>query len=436
MSLIPCPECGHQVSAGASACPECGFPFDEASAANEARPSMPVGPAIGNALPLRVVLWNFFEKWPRTCVILLLIPLIIVVGICEWWGGDGREYAKPGQSPDATRTTIENGKAALASGKYDEAISHFTELIDTKRGGDEALQLRAQSYIAKREYASAIADLSVAIAGQPKGPAGNSARLCRAFAYFHIGRYTESKTDYDAVVGALNPTGPAKPPTLDLVHAIIGRAAAMIRLGQAAGAAEDLNWVIGTRVPVSEVAGSTMQVLQRHTYVGTGPARRQVTMPELRSVPTSWFHKVYSFDVPALKIRGDAKSHLGDWDGALADYEQALLLANDDPEVLARLANAYFELGRHQEAVQARSRVPGSVTEIVNGLPSIVPEMVSSEFVGDRPLTWHIEGKKKERLTEKEERQLILDSLKTHSTVSDQQDKRMPPTEQRKDNPE
>ena len=119
-----------------------------------------------------------------------------------------------------------------------------------------------------------------------------------------------------------------------------------------------------------------------------------------------------------------------------ADYEQALLLANDDPEVLARLANAYFELGRHQEAVQARSRVPGSVTEIVNGLPSIVPEMVSSEFVGDRPLTWHIEGKKKERLTEKEELQLLLDSLKTHSTVSDQQDKRMPPAEQRKDNPE
>jgi hypothetical protein len=54
MSLIPCPECGHQVSAGASACPECGFPFDEASAANEVRPSMPVCPAIGNAPPLRV----------------------------------------------------------------------------------------------------------------------------------------------------------------------------------------------------------------------------------------------------------------------------------------------------------------------------------------------------------------------------------------------
>lgn len=32
MPLVPCPECGHQVSADASACPECGFPFDEAAA--------------------------------------------------------------------------------------------------------------------------------------------------------------------------------------------------------------------------------------------------------------------------------------------------------------------------------------------------------------------------------------------------------------------
>jgi tetratricopeptide (TPR) repeat protein len=396
-------------------------PRDSKPVADAKQPT-PARPATDESLSILVALWNFFEKKPRTCTVLLFVPLILLAFIWEQWSDRGKQHVKPEQPSAENRATLERAKAASASGRYEEAITHLTRVIDETHGSYEALQLRAQCYIGTERFAEAVSDLSAVIDSRPGRSTADPARLDRAAANYRLGRYAETEADYIAVIGDFDYMDGEDPPGLHVAHAIVGLAAAKIRLGKAAEASRILDAFIGTQVTVREVTASKRMVRQKSRWTGTGPAKRLVSTPEPYSVPTSWSNKLYSLDLPALKVRGDAKADLGDWDGAVADYQRAEQLASDDPEVISRLAMAYFQLGRHQDAADVRSRIPGLAMTTHEVLPTIAPTLIRSESGGQpslmdelrrKKLQETLRGKSKER-TNRERTDELLAPLNDH----------------------
>ena len=454
MALIQCPECDRRISDKAHACPGCGCPVDvspaipnpsDSKTAAEAQQPTPARPATEESPSILVALWNFFEKKPRTCTVLLFIPLILLALIWERWSDSGKEQVKPEQPPAtspstvATPTLMEQGKAAFASGKYDEAISHFTKAIDAKQGGHGAFELRAQCYIASKKFTEAVADLSAVIESVPRSQIGFvaqrerartlRARLERAKTYVRMARFEECIADCDVLIGDFNPrsgerpTGlhvgedchrpmqlgspatplirPIAPPGLEskthealglvVYQALIVRAAARTRTGKPALAIQELDAIIGEKIIVTAV--SKWRFVEtgfgKIERVEIGPYKQMKVKPKGYYEPAERKHYLYSFGPSALPIRGDAKAMLGDWEAALSDYEQALKLKGDDPDILADIASAYSQLGRRNEAAEVLSRIPSHHRLNDDGLPSVEPAFIRVISEGDS-LGYHV----------------------------------------------
>ena len=79
MALIPCPECGREVSSAAPACPACGYPL-HAGSATPASPAPPAEPQSALQSP---------HLWGRVAMVLgawLVTPwiakLIVALAVC------------------------------------------------------------------------------------------------------------------------------------------------------------------------------------------------------------------------------------------------------------------------------------------------------------------------------------------------------------------
>ena len=115
MALIRCPECDRQISDKARACPGCGCPVDVSLAmpnprdsktvANAQQPT-PARPSTEDSPSILVAIWNFFEKKPRTFIVLLFIPLILLASIWERWSDSSKEQVKPVQPSATSSTTV------------------------------------------------------------------------------------------------------------------------------------------------------------------------------------------------------------------------------------------------------------------------------------------------------------------------------------------
>lgn len=105
MALIPCPECGKQVSTSATACPGCGFPVAEKVSAGEVPTAG--SPADPNALLLEVrpSWWGYF--WHLVFFFLIVPPII------AWW--------KRG----AVVLRIYSGRVVLERGRFAKCFREF-----------------------------------------------------------------------------------------------------------------------------------------------------------------------------------------------------------------------------------------------------------------------------------------------------------------------
>jgi hypothetical protein len=89
MSLMPCPECGTEVSSKAVACPKCGCPIASAQAAAAAvAPPVPIGPikyvyagslVLGLSIAAYIYLLNFEELSETTLVQLTPVWFFFIV---------------------------------------------------------------------------------------------------------------------------------------------------------------------------------------------------------------------------------------------------------------------------------------------------------------------------------------------------------------------
>jgi tetratricopeptide (TPR) repeat protein len=68
------------------------------------------------------------------------------------------------------------------------------------------------------------------------------------------------------------------------------------------------------------------------------------------------FFADHRFDVEMIILRGDIKKQKGKIEEALFDYNRALAILPEDPEVLNKALKCLYELGYHEEEIELRKR--------------------------------------------------------------------------------
>lgn len=232
---------------------------------------------------------------------------------------------KPEKTLEAFRKVIEldpenvTAKLALAEtlasmDRQDEADAEIEKVIKDHPDAASAYMLRAQMLTTQEDYKGAIAALNQAVRLEPEN---FRALLFRAELRLVSDDLKGAREDADAVLR----TNPG------LVIGYLMRARVRAADDDAAGAAEDLELVISNS-PEPE----TDWVLQLASYYSLDERPRkaiQLITEVVKEEPENW---------RALRQRGDALLSIGKHKEAIADYEAALKLTDEDSGLLNNLA--------------------------------------------------------------------------------------------------
>lgn len=206
---------------------------------------------------------------------------------------------------DSDSIALDEGKMALQSGRFDDAIEILSHLIAMAPSA-ESYYLRATAYSGKRRYSLAMVDLNKALSLEPNNP---SFRVQRGLALLATGKFDMAIEDFSAVI-RVEPGS---------AEAVTGRARALFHLNRHQAALADINDAIQR---VREDAG--LYRLKGDILSGSGSYEEAVRA----------YNKAIALrpnDAVAYNNRGTAQAHLGRNKEAVSDYNKAMDIAMTTP---------------------------------------------------------------------------------------------------------
>ena len=215
---------------------------------------------------------------------------------------------------------IQQGKLLFEQGNYDAAIDIYNQLLNHQPNNTDVYYYRGLARYEIGDYQGAIADYTQAIQINPHhSQAYKKSGLTR----YKLADYQGAIADYTQAI-QINPDDSA---------AYINRGYTRSCIGDKQGALED--YTQGMRI-------------NPHHRQGSHQLEIDVLLQEIEVNP---------HDGDTYKHRGDTRCNLGDYQGAIADYTQAIQINPQDAHAYYNRGNIHYDLGDYENAIADYTQV-------------------------------------------------------------------------------
>ncbi|MEA5577811.1 tetratricopeptide repeat protein [Anabaena sp. UHCC 0451] len=223
---------------------------------------------------------------------------------------------------DAILDPLKLGDTYFKNGDYAAAINNYNQALQYQSHDADIYYKLGLVYHQLKDYYTAITNYNQAInININHGKAYNK----RGCTYYQLGDFCRAIEDYNQAI-RIHP---------DMAIIYKNRAEARSRIGDHQGAIEDYNQAIKINPQSREIASCIVDDQQRL----------------IESI------KVKPHDAVAYKNRGNARCDFGDYEGGIADYNQAIKINANDAEAYYYRGNAHFDLGNYETAVDDFNKV-------------------------------------------------------------------------------
>ncbi|WP_071190276.1 tetratricopeptide repeat protein [Trichormus sp. NMC-1] len=230
-------------------------------------------------------------------------------------------------TPDLTIFYIKTGDNFLKKGDYAAAINNYNQALKIKPHDADIYYKLGLVYYQLGDYQTAIIDYTQAInINISEGKAYNK----RGLTYYQIGNYQAAIEDYTQAI-RINP---------DIAINYKNRADARSQIGDNQGAIEDYT-----------------QAITINPHYATTHKNRGIARYLLDNQQKLIHNKIAPDDAVAYKNRGNTRSDLGDFEGAIADYTQAIQINSHYVDAYYNRGNAHSDLGNYEAAIDDFSLV-------------------------------------------------------------------------------
>ena len=241
---------------------------------------------------------------------------------------------------------VKLGDEHLTKGEYDAALSAYSQALQIQPYDADIYYKRGNAYYSLEDYPAAITDYLRAININPNyiqayNKSGN--------ARYYLGDYEGAIADYTHVIKN-NP---------DDAFAYRNRAYVRSYIGDNQGAIEDYTEVI--RINPHEV--NIENLVDNSGYLlGNKPQLNENVNLGSQNIPDninalSQENEVNLNNTIDFKQRGNVHYEFGDYQRAIADYTQAIVLNIHDTDAYYQRGNCYFQLGDKQAAIEDYTQV-------------------------------------------------------------------------------
>ncbi|MBW4683684.1 MAG: tetratricopeptide repeat protein [Komarekiella atlantica HA4396-MV6] len=217
---------------------------------------------------------------------------------------------------------IKLGEECFDKGEYVNAITNYNQALQINPNNTDLYYRRGLAHYQLGDYESAIADYSQAIQRNLHDAKSYNKR---GLALYQLGRLEEAIDDYTQAI-RINP---------NVAVAYKNRAEARSHIGDNQGAIEDYT-----------------QAIKINPHYADANKNRGISRYLLRYQPGfTQAIQINPQDANAYKNRGNARSDLGDYEGAIEDYTQAIQINPNYADAYYNRGNARSDLGDYEGAI-------------------------------------------------------------------------------------
>ncbi|ABA24152.1 TPR repeat protein [Trichormus variabilis ATCC 29413] len=217
---------------------------------------------------------------------------------------------------------IKLGDECFAQGEYTASIKNYSQALQASSNNGELYYKRGLTYYQLGDYEAAIADYSQAI----------NLNFHDAKSYHKRGLALSQLAAYEAAIDDYNQAIRINPHAASIYK---NRAEARSHLGDNQGAIEDYTQAIKINPQYAD------------TYKNRGISRYLLaTQPGFTQAI-----KINPNDANAYKNRGNARADIGDYAGAIEDYNQAIQINPKAADAYYNRGNARYDLGDEEGAI-------------------------------------------------------------------------------------
>ncbi|MFQ4143455.1 tetratricopeptide repeat protein [Chlorogloeopsis sp. ULAP02] len=235
------------------------------------------------------------------------------------------EYLRE-QGEDLNRIYTKLGDECCNKEQYEAAISHYNEALQLNPNHAETYYKRGLARYQLGDYEGAIPDYTQAIMINPNYM---KAYKESALARYQLGDYEGAIADYTQAI-RINPH------SADIYR---NRADVRYFIGDHQGAIEDY-----TQARKIYPHDDSTNSQNHNSYSPIGNYQGVVEVFDETEILCN--------DSDAYKKRGNFRAHLGDYEGAIADYTQAININSKDADAYFNRGNALYNLGNKQAAIE------------------------------------------------------------------------------------
>ncbi|WP_016949829.1 tetratricopeptide repeat protein [Anabaena sp. PCC 7108] len=224
-------------------------------------------------------------------------------------------------APDLHINYIKTGDQYFRKGEYAAAINNYNQALKLKPYDADIYYRLGLVYYQLGDSQAAIANYNQAINIDINN---GKAYHKRGLAYYQLSKYQAAIADYTQAI-RINP---------DIATNYKNRGDARSQIGDNQGAIEDYTQAIKINPHYA-------------TNYKNGGIDRYILDNQQKLIHT----KIAPDDAIAYKNRGDTRSDLGDFEGAIADYTQAIQINSHDVDAYYNRGNANSDLGNYEAAI-------------------------------------------------------------------------------------